>query len=136
MGLFLLYFCRVCFTNDPSIGTILKKKDGSVEATIYASVSNWRFFRKKITFIVGGGDEYHKGYLKYDIYKNLQIEIREGSAKIVDEGSCIIIPGGKTVSITITAQNEYIKNENTGKIVYLKRAAPEDIKIVKVRKED
>lgn len=129
-GLFLLYFCRVSFTDDHSIGAILKKEDGTVETTIYTYVYNGSFSDKKITFVVGGSDEYQNGYLKNATYGNIQIEIFDGAAKISDERNCITIPGRRKVGLIITAQNEYINSENAGKMVYLKRAAPDDVKIV------
>lgn len=127
---FVYYFCRVHFTDDHLTGSILKKEDGIVEATIYTYVYNGSFFDKKITFTVGGSGEYQNGYLKNAAYGNVQIEILDGAAEINDERNCVTIPGRKKVGLIITAQNEYIKSENAGKMVYLKRAAPDDIKIV------
>lgn len=132
IGLFLLYFYRVRFTDEHSIGFIVKKEDEGVEAVIYTSVHNGTFSEKKITFAVGGGDEYQNGYLENDMYDIVQIEIERGYVKNNDEGAYITIPRGETVNLTITAKNEYIGNENTGETIFLKRAAPEEVKIVTV----
>lgn len=122
--------CRVRFLDKHTTGGILKQEDESVEAVIFTSVYNGSFHEKTITFEVGGGEEYQNGYLKNDRYDNVQIEIQKGTAQVNAQGDCITIPRGEKVILQITVQNEYIGSEYKGEQVYLKREAPEDVRIV------
>lgn len=128
--IFIVFFCRVRFMDDSSMGFIIKYEDETVIASIFTGVYNGSFSEKTITFEVRGGGEYKNNDLKYEKYYDIQIEITRGNAQISAQGNYITIPPGEEVEIIITAYNEYIGDELKGQLVSLSREAPEDVRIV------